>query len=247
MNYYSHHIGDFNNATRHLTRVEQSVYRDSIELYYDTESVLTKDFDKLARRLLCVSDVEKTALKDILNEFYEETDAGWLHVRCEQEITKYRANTSNKAKAGIASALSKKNKSTQINTCSTDVQLTNNQEPLTNNQEPLKTKQKPSKKIETNFFTDINPQIVLDYLAVRKAKAKNSPITQTAFDGLQREATKAGYTIEQALTTCVERNWVGFNAEWLLNDRRQTLRDKPSRMDISKIDYKAGINADGSF
>ena len=27
MNYYPHHIGDFDYATRHLTRVERSIYR----------------------------------------------------------------------------------------------------------------------------------------------------------------------------------------------------------------------------
>lgn len=86
------------------------------------------------------------------------------------------------------------------------------------------------------FFSGINPQVVTDYLAVRKSK-KAPPVSQTVFEGLQREADKAGYTIEQALKTCCERNWVGFNAEWVLNDRRQTLRDKPSRMDISKIDH----------
>lgn len=52
MNFYPHHIGDFNNATRHLTRVERSVYRDLIELYYDTECPLNNDLEKLFRRAL---------------------------------------------------------------------------------------------------------------------------------------------------------------------------------------------------
>lgn len=137
MNYYSHHIGDFNNATRHLTRVERSLYRDAIELYYDTESALTLDFDKLARRLLANDSDEKASLLDVLNEFFNKTDDGWTHDRCEEEIAKYRANTSNKAKAGIASALKRKQKATGVeqvlNTSYTGEQLTNNQEPITNN------------------------------------------------------------------------------------------------------------------
>ena len=52
MNYYQHHIGDFNNATRHLTRVERSLYRDLIELYYDTEKYLTDDVDWLERKMM---------------------------------------------------------------------------------------------------------------------------------------------------------------------------------------------------
>ena len=59
MHYYSHNIADFNNATRHLTRVERSVYRDAIELYYDREQVLNgADYEALERRLLCRSDEE---------------------------------------------------------------------------------------------------------------------------------------------------------------------------------------------
>lgn len=145
MNYYSHHIGDFNNSTRHLTRVEQSVYRDSIEHYYNTESVLTNDFDKLARRLLCVTEIEQQALIDILNEFYIKTIDGWAHELCDIQIAKYRANTSNKAKAGIASALIRKIKTTELHTCSTGVQRTNNHKPITNNHKP-----------ETNKSLDIS-------------------------------------------------------------------------------------------
>jgi uncharacterized protein YdaU (DUF1376 family) len=142
MNYYSHHIGDFNNATRHLTRVERSLYRDAIELYYDTESALTKDFEKLSRRLLANTTEEKAALRDVLNEFFTETDDGFTHDRCDKEIAKYRANTSNKAKAGIASAEARKQKRTGVehvlNECETDEQLTNNHKPITNNHKPIK-------------------------------------------------------------------------------------------------------------
>ena len=77
------------------------------------------------------------------------------------------------------------------------------------------TNNKPAKK--PTFFDGVKKQIVDDYLAVRKAK-KAPPVTQTVFDGLNREANKAGYTLEQALITCCERNWVGFNASWVQKD-----------------------------
>ena len=62
MNYYQHHIGDFNNATRHLTRVERVLYRDLIELYYDTEKPITSDLDYLARRIIATTEEDKNAL-----------------------------------------------------------------------------------------------------------------------------------------------------------------------------------------
>ena len=46
-------------------------------------------------------------------------------------------------------------------------------------------------------------------------KAKKSPITETALDGIRREAAKAGLTLEQAIKTCCERGWQGFRADWM--------------------------------
>jgi hypothetical protein len=52
-----------------------------------------------------------------------------------------------------------------------------------------------------------------DWLQLRKAK--RAPVTQTAIDQIQREAMKAGLTLEQALTESIARGWTGFKAEWL--------------------------------
>lgn len=104
MNYYPHHIGDFNSATRHLTRIERSVYRDLIELYYDTEAPLSRDLDKLCRLLIARSDEEQAAVCQVLNEFFTDTEQGWRHVRCDAEIARYHGNKEAKSLAGKASA-----------------------------------------------------------------------------------------------------------------------------------------------
>ena len=59
----------------------------------------------------------------------------------------------------------------------------------------------------------VNPKIVDEWLKVRKSKkAVNS---ETAFAGFLREANKTDLTIDEILTTCVERSWGGFNSEWI--------------------------------
>lgn len=60
---------------------------------------------------------------------------------------------------------------------------------------------------------DIPEQLVADYLALRRVK--RAPLTQTALDGLMREAAKAGITLQAVLETCCERGWAGFKADWL--------------------------------
>ena len=104
MNHYPHHIGDFNNATRHLTRVERSLYRDLLELYYDTEQPLNSDPVKLARRVIAVTEEERVALSVVLEEFFVLQDDGWHNARCDAEIAKYQGQIEQASRAGKASA-----------------------------------------------------------------------------------------------------------------------------------------------
>jgi uncharacterized protein YdaU (DUF1376 family) len=160
--YYPHHIGDFDKKTRHLTRTERSIYRDLIDLYYDTEQPLTLDMKALCRKVLARTEEESTAVEQVLNEFFTKTEQGWYHSKCEEVIQEYRDSISAKSAAGKASAakreterLAKLNScSTGVeqpsDKCSTDVQLTNTQEPITNNQKPS-LKHLPAKSPEDEF------------------------------------------------------------------------------------------------
>lgn len=158
MKLYLHHIGDFDRATRHLTRIERSVYRDLIELYYETEQQLTLDVAALCRKIIARSDEESTAVQQVLNEFFTQTSTGWYHDRCEEVIAEYRSHTSAKAMAGKASAAARRLRALNasnarpaddkqaangcstpvehvLNGCATEGQLTVNRKPLTVNQE----------------------------------------------------------------------------------------------------------------
>jgi len=139
MHFYPHNIPDFNNATRHLTRVQRSVYRDAIERYYDKEEPLDGgDFNRLCRVLLCSSDDEVCALRIVLDEFFVLVDGLYRHDRCDIEIAKYRSNSTAKARAGKASAEARKNKcKTPVEQVLNSAEQTNNQELINNNQEPL--------------------------------------------------------------------------------------------------------------
>lgn len=148
MKHYPHHIGDFDKATRHLTRIERSVYRDLIDLYYDTEQRLTLDVQALCRRIIARSNEEATAVQQVLNEFFTETPTGWYHDRCEAEIEAYQANTSQKAIAGKASAEAKRLRKLQaLNATSTAVE------------HPLKTVETANNGTPTNHQPSTNQPI----------------------------------------------------------------------------------------
>ncbi len=66
----------------------------------------------------------------------------------------------------------------------------------------------------------INKEVAESYLEVRTAK--KSPLTKLAFKKLVNQAKKAELTIEQVMTTCAEKNWVGFEASWLKQSSTST-------------------------
>jgi hypothetical protein len=70
---------------------------------------------------------------------------------------------------------------------------------------------------DTDLPEGVSPSTWQDFKKHRKAK--KSPITDTAIDGISREAEKAGWTLENALSEICSRGWTGFKAEWVANDK----------------------------
>lgn len=75
---------------------------------------------------------------------------------------------------------------------------------------------KPPKKRASIPKPDAVAQSVWDdFLEIRKAK--KSPLGPTALHGIEREASKAGLSLEAALSMCCSRGWQSFKADWVKN------------------------------
>lgn len=57
---------------------------------------------------------------------------------------------------------------------------------------------------------------------VKHRKAKRALITSAVISSIEREATKAGWSLEQALNEVIVRNWQSFKAEWVSDRQKQT-------------------------
>ncbi|NUF08037.1 hypothetical protein [Snodgrassella sp. ESL0324] len=121
-----------------------------------------------------------------------------------------------------------------INTNTSNKEKNNNNKNINKPEKP-ETAKKAKKAINQKNWNEgmklllaegIDEQIASDFIAIRKAK--NAPLTQTALDGIKREANKAKLTLENALRICIERNWQGFSASWLFESHNQTQSTKPS-------------------
>ena len=99
---------------------------------------------------------------------------------------------------------------------------------------PTLAKQRKQDALQLLADHGVDGQLALDYLAVREDR-KARTLTQTAIAGLEREAVRAGLTLAQAVTVCVERNWTGFNADWLHSSGQQGFRPQPARQSVKQI------------
>jgi uncharacterized protein YdaU (DUF1376 family) len=213
MNYYQFHIGDYMSHTRHLSAMEDLAYRRLLDIYYLHEQPLDEDPTSVARMINMREAVLE--VETVLEEFFEfQVGRGWVNLRADDEISKYRLRLESNSRAGKISA------QRRMSASSTSVQPTNNHKPI------IKTEKKNiKKKSEVVTSGDVDPVVWDDFLKIRAAK--KSPLTSTAIEQIKREAEKAGWSLNQALTECVARGWQGFKAEWVNKPGGKTAKFDP--------------------
>ncbi|WP_404609749.1 DUF1376 domain-containing protein [Caballeronia udeis] len=94
MNFYKHHIGDFDQATRHLSFIEDAAYCRMIRKYYAEEKVLPVDVKKIERLIGARTKEEREAVAVVLDEFFVLEDDGWHNKRCDEELAEAQESVS---------------------------------------------------------------------------------------------------------------------------------------------------------
>jgi hypothetical protein len=94
---------------------------------------------------------------------------------------------------------------------------------------------KPAKTLKAMDLVaeGVDPRHAADWLKVRKDK--RAPLTETAWDNVKAEATKAGITTAEAVRISAANSWQGFKAEWMdkSNGARSSLPfSPPNRQEV---------------
>ena len=200
MHYFEHNIKDYRADAFQLNLMQHGAYRQLLDQYYLNEKPLSLDLEVLFQDLLIRDENEKKTIAFILEKFFDKTEDGYVHKRCDVVIKKYKAKSDQSRNA--ANTRWGKEKVKNADAMRESCERNANQEPITTN-----------KETHVSRPMDVNVSIWEDYMAFRKAK--NSPMTQTFLKGMKKEAVQAGITLNTAITKCLENNWVGFKAEWL--------------------------------
>lgn len=118
MNFYKHHIGDYDQATRHLSFVEDAAYSRLIRKYYAEERPLPAEIKQVQRLIGARTRDEKEAVETVLNEFFTLEDDGWHNKRCDEEIA--QANKQAETNRRIALEREAKKRARMANESSTN-------------------------------------------------------------------------------------------------------------------------------
>ena len=134
MHYYQKNIGDYRRDTMNLSLLEHGVYMTLIDHYTLNEEPFSLDQLDICWAIGARTEDEKTAVCLILSKFFIETEKGYAHKRCDEEIAKYHA------KSETARVNANKRWDSNANAMQTHSKGNANHKPITNNQEPLTNK-----------------------------------------------------------------------------------------------------------
>jgi uncharacterized protein YdaU (DUF1376 family) len=254
VNYYKHHIGDYKAATAHLTLIEHGAYRQLLDLYYLDEKPLPKETQLVFRRLCARTQDEQNAVEIVLREFFQETENGWMHKRCESELAQYSAKADANRENGKRGGRPKKTQMVSDGNPSDSesepkITLTTNHKPPTTNQEPEEDSPSENKRVPRfnarKYLVDkgVDEQNVNDWLAVRKQKGQAN--TLSAMQLAESEALKAGVSLNDAIRFSAQRSYAGFKAAWLANEQSG---ERPSAHDLAQqVQRTAGPRQSGGY
>lgn len=89
MHYYKFNIKDYSYATIRMSLMEDLAFRRMLDLFYETEKPLPFEIANIAR-LIGMRDHQEE-IRNILNDFWTETESGWINQRAFEEVAEYQA------------------------------------------------------------------------------------------------------------------------------------------------------------
>lgn len=225
MNYYEHHIGDYDADTAHLSWIEDMAYTRLIRLYYRKELPIPSDEAVACRLVRAATKEQKTAVVAVLAEFFRLEADGWHQKRCDFDVARYQRKAEHNREVGKLGGRPKKVVTQPEPGGNPDglfLEPKQNplQTPVTSNQNTEEKKEKARKRATADVPqpSDVEDQTWADWLALRRGK--RAVVSQTVLTEARAEADKAGIPLQRFLSIWCARGSQGLTAEWLKPSER---------------------------
>jgi uncharacterized protein YdaU (DUF1376 family) len=89
VNFYKHHLGDYDGATAHLSWDEDMAYTRLLRAYYRREKPITEG--EAYRLCRATSRAQRAAVDSVLSEFFFKIGGDWHNKRADLEVEGYQA------------------------------------------------------------------------------------------------------------------------------------------------------------
>ena len=208
MHYYKRNLGDYAKKAGRLTMLQHGAYTLLIDSCYDRE--LFPTLEQALEWTWASTEAEVEAVKFVLSRFFTlDKDGCYVQDRILAELLHYQKNADINKR--IADEREAKRRESRTNRVQVVDEATPNQEPLTTNHKPVKntaTIVAPPEGVSDSVWQEF----------VSHRKSKKARVTQLVIDGIQKEATIAGWSLEDALKETIVRNWQSFKADWVKDE-----------------------------
>lgn len=275
MNYYEHHIGDYDADTAHLSWVEDMAYTRLIRLYYRKERPIPLDIGEVCRLIRAIGKDQRAAVEAVLREFFVRSDDGWRQARCDEEISRFlsgapqrkikKANEENRLKrhreerSELFQALQEHGKHAPwnigINELRAMVESLHATAPAT----PATATQTPDPRPHTPEYSvpygtggeppnERPPDPQDQVYAIGIALLTSAEVTEKnarSFLAMQVKAHTAPVVVD-ALQRCAAEKPIQ-PVPWLVSALKAKAKRNSRHTGFDQLDYTEGINADGSF
>lgn len=261
MKFYARYPGDYARDTQDLSLAEHGAYVLLLDYLYGTERVLPKNPLGLYRVCRAHTDDEKAAVDAVIARFFTETADGFTNARFERDIVPAKARIHAARQNGARGGRPRKDTEQEpgenpLGYCE-ETQSETQVEPSAKAHQlqtvvTLKPKglsvggqaKEAARAKVAKRPDDVSDEVWQAFKTLRAAK--RAPVTDLALIGLRREAEKAGLSLQQAMTVCVQFGWQGFRAEWYAGRSLKALTASRTVHDLSTMNY-GGVDDDGRF
>lgn len=217
MNFFKHHIGDYDSATAHLSWLEDMAYTRLIRLYYRTEKPLPLDIKLVCRLVRANTRHETRAVEICLGEFFDKTELGYTQKRCEEEITAAHEKAKRNREAGLRGGRPPKKETQTVSKNNPDANPDGLQTKPTDN--PIQTPRLQTPRLQDSKTTPLRS-------VVSKSKSCSDP---------QKVAAK--------VSPLGPRIWGAYNAAYIARYSVEPVRNERVNSQLADLGKRLGEEA----
>jgi uncharacterized protein YdaU (DUF1376 family) len=245
VHYFKLNIGDYHKKAGRLTMLEHGAYTLLLHACYDREKFPTKA-EAIDWCWARTAD-EVAAVEFVLSKFFVLVDGLYVQTRISEEIENFRAKSEKNKHIALEREAGRRTKRARNvhESSRPEHEAPPNQEPITNNQSTPTGVERPRNARPPAVLKPegVSDQVWDDWQKLRKAK--KAPVTETVLRHAVGQAEKADLPLERFLQIWCARGSQGLEADWL----KPSELGRPARSshNFADVDYRKGINDDGSF